>query len=527
MFVFPPVPGRPGVTVHVAGRLQLCFHRGGGKREMDVVADGTTTGDARGWSRRGFLGTSAAALLAGEGAAAEPATLAGSIAEAIVALRGAAVPAAVAERMVWTVLDNLGVIAFGSGLEAPASFAAYMATRTGAPRATILGTGRPAAAESAAAANAYLVHAAEIDDSDLRSQLRASAVLFPAVLAAAEAQDATGSAFVKALALGYTLQGRLAAPLGPIQAVGWMASGVWGPPAAAAAVADLMRLPADRIAAALSLGGSAGGGLFQYYFDQTEEKRLIVARAARLGVESALLASRGEAGSPRILEGQAGMYRQFGAGRGRAPTAAELVADLGRLEGPLFVYPKFYAASHSIIPTLDGLALDLPRGFDPRRIRSFVVRGDEGYANSLGRKVDRFEAPANAFGAMLNFSYVVALYLLKGSVMPADYSPANLRDPELLALAGKGRFETVATPFVLETEFVMDDGRRVKSLSRYPKPTDPAPPNEPLRRRKLAQLTAGRLDDRGRARLIDHCRALPEARSMRRWVAEAQTLLRG
>ncbi|NBB16829.1 hypothetical protein GVN21_15805 [Caulobacter sp. SLTY] len=478
-------------------------------------------------TRREMLQAAGAAVLAaGAGSAARAAerSLSGQLAQAIVALRGTTPPPEVIERTIWTVIDNLGAMIFAGRTREVQPYLDLATSRTGAPAARIVGTGRTAPVEAAAGANAFLIHANEVDDGDLRSQLRASAVIMSSAMAIAEAFDVSGPAFLKACALGYTVQGRLAAPLGPTQGRGWMASGVWGPPAAAAMAADMLGLDAAKITSAIGLAGVASGGPFQYFYDQTEEKRLIVARAARAAVESALLARAGEVGASQILEGPAGLYRLIGGPSAPIPTAEALTADLARLEGPLFIRPKYFAASHSIIPTLDGMAEDTP-GLKADQIESFLVRGDAGWARVLAAKVDRFEAPATRIGAMMNFSYVLALVLVRGRAMPADFDGPP--DPAAIALAGKGRFAVEPERRGLRVEFRLKDGRLLTAEARYPGPDEQAPPEEARRLAKFRALTADRLAPANQDRVMRHCRTLPEAGSMRAWAGELQSLLSG
>lgn len=480
---------------------------------MGAGADRTT--------RRAFVAGAAAGLAASafDAGAAEP-SLSRSLAAAVVSSRGAPVPSEVLDRTVWTVIDCLGAMIFAAGTPEVETFMTLVRGRRGKPTARVLGAGVTAAVEYAAAGGAFLIHANEIDDGDMRSQLRASAVIMSTALAMADALDQSGPAFLRSVALGYTLQGRLAAPQGPTQGRGWMASGVWGPPAAGAMAADGMGLGADQIASALALAASASGGSFQYFHDQTEEKRLIVARAARSAVEAAFLTRAGEVGAPHILEGPAGLYRLFGGKDGTVPSARTLADGLDRLEGPLFIHPKFFAASQSIIPTLDGIAADLP-GLKADEVESFTVRGDERWASVLADKINRFEPPLTRIGAMMNFSYVLALVMVRGAAMPDDYR--NPPDAAVVAFARKGRFELDSTAAVPRIDFRMKDGRLLISLARYPGPFDVAPLEARRRLAKFEALTR-RTGAARQSALLAACRALPQEPSMRRWITRVQRL---
>lgn len=487
-----------------------------------------TVGGA-GWSRRAAIAAGLAGVVPAASARAAPAGsgLVGALGEAIVALPEAGLSPEVGRRMVWTVLDNAAVIAHGARLEVSRTFARAMAAPGGGgSRARILGTGLSAPPARAAAANAYVIHADEIDDSDFRGQIRASCVIMGAALAMAETLDVSGARFLEAAALGYTIQGRLAAPVGPIQGRGWMAAGVWGPIGAAALCARLMGLDAAQTASAMALAGSSAGGLFQYFYDQTEEKRIIVARAARNGIESAQWAALGEHGSPRILEGQAGIYKTLLAPDAPIPTAETLAGGLERLEGPLHLIPKFYAASASIIPTLDGLAEDVPVTVGAGDIAEIIVRGPQDWARVLAPKLGAgYARPETAIGARINFGFVVALYLARRSALPADYAAEALTDPAIDALARRIRFEEVATtdqPLRLEVK--LNSGAAIASYARDQAPLEPAAEAADRRIAKFEGLTAF-LGGERQMRLRAHCEAVGEARSMRAWARGLERLI--
>lgn len=476
-------------------------------------------------NRRAVLACSASACCFGlmmNRAVAEPAALghARAIADAAVTLPAEA-PAPVASRVAWTVLDAMGAILYASTLPDAMAAARYFAGDSRRGAVHVPATGFAASDAAAAAAIAFLIHAAEIDDSDMRGQLRASSVILSATLAAAQAADSSGAAFIRAAALGYTLQGRFVAPVGAIQGRGWMASGVWGPPSAAAAVALLRGQPAEEIASAISLACASSGGLFQYYFDQTEEKRLIVARGARAAVESAELAALGEHGAAHAIEGKSGLYSLFAGSK--APPAEHFTASLGELEGPLFVRPKFFAASHSIIPTLDGLAAAAPQGVAAGSVESIVIRGDSAWGEVIGDKINAFEAPHSRIGAALNFSFVVAMWIARGRVLPTDYTEATMEDETILALARNTSFETAPGEH-LSIEVRLKNGETIRASAVDPDPEEPAPLDEARRVSKFEGLARSRLSQGQAEALRTHCLAVGEAESMRDWARRARSI---
>src|SRR5215510_14845488 len=201
------------------------------------------------------------------------------------------------------VLDNIGVLAHTSLLVPSRLYLERPLALGGAREATVWGFNAKLPLETAAACNAFLVHGNEIDDSDFRSNYRPSCVSVAPALTVADYTKALGRDLILATAIAYSVNGLLASQLNSLQGLGFMPSAVVGPAGAASVYAKLMKFDGKKTQWALSLGIGAGGGLFQYYFDQTEEKKLHVARAVRSGIECAILAGKGWEGPSHVVEG--------------------------------------------------------------------------------------------------------------------------------------------------------------------------------------------------------------------------------
>jgi 2-methylcitrate dehydratase PrpD len=77
--------------------------------------------------------------------------------------------------------------------------------------------------------------------------------------------------------------------------------------AAAAAAGKAVRLEEAQLADAIGLAGSVAGGLMEYAPTGTMATYFVVGNAARLGVQSALLAAHGFTGPHSVIEGTKGM----------------------------------------------------------------------------------------------------------------------------------------------------------------------------------------------------------------------------
>jgi 2-methylcitrate dehydratase PrpD len=167
----------------------------------------------------------------------------------------------------------------------------------------LLGAQRVAPVD-AAMVNATAAHAFALDD--VAWGCHPSATLFPALLAVGESLDASGAQLLRAWVVGYEVLAELASrEPGSLHATGWHPTGLLGPVAAAAAVANLIGLNEEQTLGALSIAASMTGGLSANF--GTPVKALHVGQAAAAAVRACLLAQRGVTGSADVLERPRGL----------------------------------------------------------------------------------------------------------------------------------------------------------------------------------------------------------------------------
>src|SRR3546814_7698711 len=143
--------------------------------------------------------------------------------------------------------------------------------------------------DHAALVNATSAHALDYDDTS--SDSHPSAVLFPAILAVGE-RFASGKDILSAYVAGFEVWTELASrDWDKHHNKGFHPSGIFGPIGAAAACANLLRLNADRSAAAMAIAASMSAGLVANFGTMTKPYQL--GRAAQSGVLAAQMAARG------------------------------------------------------------------------------------------------------------------------------------------------------------------------------------------------------------------------------------------
>jgi 2-methylcitrate dehydratase PrpD len=196
-----------------------------------------------------------------------------------------------------------------AGRPAPASRLAadYASVAHPGDAATVLFDGRRTGVLGAAWANGVLANVLDMDDGHRLTKGHPGAVIIPAVLAAAQAADATLEDVLAATAVGYEVSIRAGVAL-HARDDSYHASGAWGAVGAAAAAARLLGLDAAATTHALGLAEYHApiAPIMRSCADPAMTKDAC-AWGAWLGVSSALMAQGGFTSvGAEFLEGDAG-----------------------------------------------------------------------------------------------------------------------------------------------------------------------------------------------------------------------------
>ena len=334
-------------------------------------------------------------------------------------------------------LDTLAVTLGGTITPSSAAMSRTVLSAAGKPEATVLGAGRVTSAWDAALANGAFAHALELDDDHRIAVLHPGAVIVPAALAAAEAANASGLAFLRALLHGYEITCRLGEVFRGSQFYHHVhptaLCGVFG---AASAASVAMGLDRDAMVRALGIAGTQAAGLTEWRADGSWIKRLHPGRSASNGVLAARLAKEGFTGPATILEGKDGFIAAFSFGETIDPGAMSrgLGTDWHALGTAIKPYPccRF---EHGAI----DLAIEAHRaGLVPSKIRDVRIRLYRTDVLSYHRE------PKNPVDAQFNVPWGVAVALSRGRVTLADFTAEAIRDESVLAMAR--RIEVVEDP---------------------------------------------------------------------------------
>ena len=329
-------------------------------------------------------------------------------------------------------LDTLGVGLYGFNTPWTQKLLAWMQRGGAGHEARTWNTAAPTLRSAdAALVNGVAVHAFELDDYH-NAKLHCGAAVIPAALAVAERLDSSGRELLTAIVAGYEVMIRSSLALNPSAARlrGWHLTGVVGPFGAAAACAVLLKLDAGETAWALGLAGSQGAGLWAFNADGSMSKRLHPGKAAHSGVLAAELAQLGFSGPTSIYE-----YEDGGVLKAYSDHAevALLTRDLGHVYHVDHNSIKPYSccgSTHAYIDAALALRKQLGAPWDAgRKVRV-------GTCQVVHVQCGFDYLPGSALNAQMSLRYAVAVALLEGAALPAQFTDDKLCDPLISAVAG-------------------------------------------------------------------------------------------
>lgn len=203
----------------------------------------------------------------------------------------------------------------------------------------------------AAMANAAASHVAEQDDVHNGSVFHPATVVFPPVLAVAQAIGASGAQLITAAIVGYEVGIRVGEFLGRSHYRVFHTTGTAGTLAAAAAVGHLLGLNALQMQHAFGSAGTQSAGLWEFLRTAADSKQLHTAHAAGAGLMAAYLAKDNFTGAAQILEGPQGMA----AGMSSDADVRKLTDGLGTRWASAETSFKYHASCRHTHPAADAL----------------------------------------------------------------------------------------------------------------------------------------------------------------------------
>src|SRR5262249_48278138 len=299
----------------------------------------------------------------------------------------------------------------------------------------------------AALVNGALAHGLDFDDTHADSVCHVSAVLTPTVLAMAESEELSGRealmAFVAGsegmIRLGIAAPRRLPPPGRPARALarGRRARAACGVFGAALAAGKGLCLDADRLSAALGIAASMASGVMEFLEDGSWVKRMHPGWAAQSGIQAAVLAEGGFTGPATALEGRLGFYR---ATLGDIPDVAKHLESLGDDWEMVRTSFKLYPCCHLNHAYLDAVARLRREGLHAEQVDQVECLVPAGEVPIVCEPVEAKRRPRTPYDAKFSLPFCVAAALSDARVGIGAFTEKSIRDPRLLALAGRVTF---------------------------------------------------------------------------------------
>lgn len=399
-----------------------------------------------------------------------------AICEYVLAQRALPVPDAALHEATRRVLDSLGC-AIAAMDSAPARIARGLAADvSGQMAASVIGLDRPSTMDLAAFANTVMIRYLDCNDAYFTAKGGGGhpSDVIAAALAVGEAVGASGYDVLRAIVLGYEINGALASAVW-LRARGWD-QGLNIIAAVAMMAGDLLRLSADELRHALALAVTAHIPVRQTRVGQLSMwKGSATAEAVRNGIFSAMLASRGMTGPPEPYVGRSGIWEQV---TGSFELSLPVRADGSVIEDTSI---KLRPAEFNAQAPLDVI-LEMRKGLSIDLIEDVEVATYWLAWHEIGMDKAKWD-PQTRETADHSLPYLLAAGLADGVIDADTCAPARATDPSLRPLMNKIR--VVERPdftrrfpreFNAEIRIRLRDGRTLVGGARYPRghPCNPA-----------------------------------------------------
>jgi 2-methylcitrate dehydratase PrpD len=305
---------------------------------------------------------------------------------------------------------------------------------------TAIGHARTLTASGAALINGTAVHGEDFDDTFEGGPVHAGAVIVPAVLAACERHKLDGRAALIGIAVGVETMCRLSTVAPTLtHKAGFHPTAVFGAMGATAGVGAALKLDVHQLVDALGTAASLASGIIEYLAEGTWTKRLHAGWAAQAGMQAALLGRAGFAGPRTVFEGVHGFFHAFA--HTTKSDYTPLIGDFGENWVTETLAFKPYPCGTMTHPYIDCARRLAARGIKAGDVVEMVCEVGEGTVHRLWEPLLAKQNPANGYAGKFSTPYCIAAGFVRGNVGLGDFADAAVRDPEVVALAGKVRYQ--------------------------------------------------------------------------------------
>jgi 2-methylcitrate dehydratase PrpD len=351
-----------------------------------------------------------------------------TLAEFLVRSRWEDLPTQVRHQAKRSLLNYFGTALGGSRDGATQRAVQVLSPFAGKPEASLIGRTERMDALNAAFVNAISANVFDFDDNHHNTIIHPTAPVAPALFALAERQRVSGADLLHAFVLGVEVECRVGNAVSPGHYKrGWHITSTCGVFGAAAAVAKLLSLDAERTGWAIGSASAQSSGLVETLGSMA--KSVGVGGAARGGILAVLLAQTGFTGPDEPIAGPRGFARVMG----DAPNFAAITEGLGESWEIMTNNPKPYPCGVVLNPVVDA-CLELRPRVAPSLDRIARIRV-EGHP-LLRERTDRPNVTTGR-EAQVSAQHSVAAVLLHGAAGVPQYADSCVKSPDILALRRK------------------------------------------------------------------------------------------
>ncbi len=352
-----------------------------------------------------------------------------------------------------TFMNWLGCAVGAANHEAADAALAAVAMLQPAAQASVLGRKEKVDMASAALVNGITSHTFDFDDTHLKTIIHPAGPVASAVLALAEHTGSSGRELIDALVIGIDVSCRVGNAMYPDHYDrGWHITGSTGTLGAAAACARLLKQGVQQTAMALGIAASQPIGMREQFGTMT--KPFHPGGAARAGLMSALLASKGFTASPKALEAPRGMMQTVSTKN----AWGEITNELGRrFEISLNSYKPF-ACGIVIHPSIDACAQLRAQGVVPEQVERIELK-----VHSLVLELTGNKEPQDGLQAKFSVYHGCAAGLTFGYAAEGEFSDEVVNRADMVALRRKvlATVDDSIAEASVDVTAVLKDGRRV------------------------------------------------------------------
>lgn len=322
-----------------------------------------------------------------------------------------------------------------------------------AAQATVLGRTERVDMASAALINGITSHTFDFDDTHLKTIIHPAGPVASALLALAEHTGTSGRQLIDALVIGIDVACRIGNAMYPDHYDrGWHITGSTGTLGAAAGCARLLGLNEQQTLMALGIAASQPLGLREQFGTMT--KPFHPGGAARAGLMSALLASKGFTASPRAIEAPRGFMQTVST----KCDWTEITHELGERFEISFNTYKPFACGIVIHPSIDACAQLRAQGVSAEQVERIELK-----VHSLVLELTGKKEPADGLQGKFSVYHGCAAGLIFGRAAEDEFADAIVTRPDMVALRRKvvATVDDAIDEASADVTAVLKDGRRV------------------------------------------------------------------